>query len=173
MYPTLRNRYDRTAGCRTLRPAHVTDTLRWENVENHLMAGRRARLTAVVIAVLVPLAIWTVAEVVFHIRLRTPEGFGPPGDIGALNVIFASAFFSLGGWGLLALLERLTARARTVWMTIAVVTLLLSLMTPLSGTGITPANRAVLELMHLSVGTVLIPALYWTSPPATLATRTH
>lgn len=124
----------------------------------------RARLTAVVIAVLAPLAIWTVAEVVFHIHVRAPEGFG--GDIGAQNVILASAFLSLAGWGLLALLERLTARARSVWMTIAVATLLLSLVTPLSGTGITPANRAVLELMHLAVGAVLIPALYRTSPRA-------
>lgn len=125
---------------------------------------RRARPRAVVIAMLVPLAIWSVAEMVFHIRLRTPGGFGPPGDIGALNVIAASGFFSLAGWGLLALLERLTARARSVWMIIAVVTLLLSLATPLSGSGITPANRAVLLLMHLAVGAVLIPALYRTSP---------
>jgi hypothetical protein len=40
----------------------------------------------------------------------------------------------------------------------------LSLGTPLSGTGITAANRAVLVLMHLAVGGVLIPALYRTSP---------
>lgn len=126
----------------------------------------RARLAAVVIAVLAALAIWTVAEVVFHIHLRAPEGLGSSGDIGALSVILASAFASLAGWGLLALLERLTARARSVWMTIAVVALLLSLVTPLSGTGITPANRAVLVLMHLAVGAVLIPGLYRTSPRA-------
>lgn len=125
---------------------------------------RRARLTAVVIAVLAALAIWTVAEVVFHVHLRAPEGFG--GDIGAQSVILSSALLSLAGWGLLALLERLTARARSVWLTIAVVTLFLSLVTPLLGTGITPANRAVLVLMHLAVGAVHIPGLYRTSPRA-------
>jgi hypothetical protein len=37
--------------------------------------------------------------------------------------------------------------------------LVASLGGPLSGSGITAANRAVLVLPHLAVGTVLIPAL--------------
>jgi hypothetical protein len=58
------------------------------------------------------------------------------------------------GWALLALLERLTAR--TIW---TVTALLASLGGPLSRSGITAANRAVLVLPHLAVGAVLIPAL--------------
>ena len=126
----------------------------------------RARLTAVVIAVLAALAIWTVAEVVFHIHLQSPGASGASGDITALSVILASGFSSLVAWGLLALLERLTARARSVWMTIAVVVLVLSLWTPWWGTGVTPANRVVLVLMHFAVGAVLISGLSRTSPRA-------
>ncbi len=44
------------------------------------------------------------------------------------------------------------------------IALALSLGTPLSGTGITAANRIALLLMHLTVGAVLISAFYRTSP---------
>jgi len=47
---------------------------------------------------------------------------------------------------------------------IAVAALVLSLGTPLAGAGVTLANRLVLMLMHLAVGSVLIPALYRSSP---------
>src|SRR5437773_58011 len=116
-------------------------------------SGRRnARLMAVAAAVLTALAIWALAELVFGIHLRAPEGFGASGDIDALDVAIVSTLLSLAGWGLLALLERLTTRARRVWVVIAVVALVLSLGTPLSGTGVTAANRIVLVLMHLAVG---------------------
>jgi hypothetical protein len=131
------------------------------------------RLTAVVAAVLAALAVWTIARPVFGIRLRPPDGFGPASDIDALNVVFASAFTSLAGWGLLALLERLTIYARTIWGIVAVSVLLLSLVTPLFGTGITAANRTALLLMHLAVGAVLIPVLYLTSPRATRTANTR
>lgn len=124
------------------------------------------RLTAVVAAVLAALAIWIIARPVLGIRLRPPEGFGPPADIDALNVVFASALASLAGWGLLALLERLTIQARTIWGIVAVSVLLLSLAPLLFGTGITAANRSALVLMHLSVGAVIIAVLYLTSPRA-------
>jgi hypothetical protein len=43
------------------------------------------------------------------------------------------------------------------------VALLLSLVTPLAGTGVGTVNRVVLMLMHLAVGCMLIPALYQSS----------
>jgi hypothetical protein len=125
---------------------------------------RRARLMAVAAAPLAALAIWTLAELAIGIPLRAPEGFGASGNIGPLDVVIASALLSLAGWGLLALLERVTAHARTVWVVFAVVALVLSLGTPLSGTGVTAANRFALVLMHLAVGGVLIPAMYRTAP---------
>jgi hypothetical protein len=61
-------------------------------------------------------------------------------------------------------LERLTPRARRVWLVVALVGLAVSLMPPLAGTGVGTANRIVLLLMHLAVAAVFISVLYRTSP---------
>jgi hypothetical protein len=59
-----------------------------------------------------------------------------------------------------------------VWLIVAPLALVLSLATPLSGSGVTLANRTALLAMHLVVGAVLIPALARTSsslkPPRTV-----
>src|SRR5262249_50933280 len=107
-----------------------------------------------------------VAELVLGVPLRAPEGFGASGDIDALNVATVSALASVIAWGSLAVLERLTPRAGRVWLVGALLLLVLSLATPLSGTGVTTANRIVLLSMHLAVAAVLIPTLYRTSPDA-------
>ena len=129
---------------------------------------RGARLIAVAAAVLTALAIWVVAERVLGIDVRAPafDGSGASLPIRAQDVVLVSALLSVAGWGLLAILERLTARARRAWLVIASVALVLSLGTPLAGTGVGAANRLVLLLMHLAVGGVLIPLLYRTSPDA-------
>lgn len=125
---------------------------------------RRARLVAVAVAVGAALAIWVVAELVFGFELQSPAFPGQPSsDIGPAIVVATAAIASLAGWGLLAALERVTARARALWTVTTLVVLVASLGGPLSGTGITAANRAVLTLMHLAVGAVLIPALARTS----------
>lgn len=121
---------------------------------------RKARLAAVGLAVLAAVVLWAIAEIVFGIDLQSPASPGQPGfDIGPAIVAATAAVASLAGWGLLAVLERVTARARTVWTVAAVVVLLASFGGPLSGTGITAANRAVLALLHLAVGAVLISGL--------------
>jgi len=65
------------------------------------------------------------------------------------------AVVSFLGWGLLAILERITVRARLTWYIVAVIGLVLSLGAPLSGTGVTAGDRIVLVLMHLTTGAVL------------------
>jgi hypothetical protein len=132
-----------------------------------LTIGRRtARLMAVAAAVVAALAVWLVAELAFGMELQAPalDGSGKASDISALDVAIVATLLSLAGWGLLALLERLTAHARRAWLIVAPLALVLSLGTPLSGTGVSSANRIVLVLLHLAVGAVLIPALYRTSP---------
>ena len=79
-------------------------------------------------------------------------------------MLLVSALLSFAGWGFMAILEKLTARARQAWLVIALTALVLSLATPLAGTGVSVANRIVLLLMHLAVGGVLIPAVYQPSP---------
>jgi hypothetical protein len=64
---------------------------------------------------------------------------------------------------LLGILERFTRRARRVWVGVAIATLLLSFGGPLSGSGTSALNRAVLVLMHVAVGAALIPMLSRTS----------
>jgi hypothetical protein len=127
---------------------------------------RRARLLGVVAAVLVAEAVWALAEVLFGIRLQAPAGTASPEpvDIGPLNVALASALLSLVGWAVLAGLERLTLRARRIWLVVALVGLAASLSTPLGGTAVSAANRLGLVLMHLAVGAVVISVLYRTSP---------
>jgi hypothetical protein len=126
---------------------------------------RRRRLLAVTYAMLIALTIWSLAELVFGLDIRTPAlgGIPEPTPIGGFEVLVVSGSLSVAAWALLALLERLTIRARKLWAVIAIVALMLSLATPLSGTGITAANRLVLLLIHVSVGAVLIPTLYWSS----------
>src|SRR5919199_6904968 len=99
---------------------------------------RRARLLGVVAAVLVAEAVWVLAELVLGIRLQAPAGTAAPEpvDIGPLNVALASALLSLLGWTVLAGLERLTPRARRIWLVVGLVGLAVSLMPPLAGTGV-------------------------------------
>jgi Family of unknown function (DUF6069) len=120
----------------------------------------------VVVAAVTALAIWAIAELELGIDLQTPAlaGIPEPTPIGARDVNMVSGFLSLAGWVLLAVLERLTRSARQLWAAIGLVALVLSLATPLSGTGITAANRIVHMLIHIGVGSVLIIALYVTSP---------
>jgi hypothetical protein len=117
-------------------------------------------------AVLVALAYWLVAELVCGIDLRAPafDASGTALPISAPNVLIVATLLSLAGWGVLALLERLTRHARRAWLIVAPLALLLSLATPLSGSGVTSADRIALLGMHLVVGAVLIAALARTSP---------
>src|SRR6266540_5733888 len=84
---------------------------------------RRFRLLAVAGAVMAALGLWAIVELGFGFDLRSPgEAFGGASgtsDVGPLQVIIASGIGSLMGWALLALLERFSSRARTVWVAIA------------------------------------------------------
>jgi len=124
------------------------------------------RLATVTGAVLAAEALWVLIELVFGFDLRTPaiEADRGPSDVGFMAVAVAGGAAALAGWGLLALLERITRRARRWWPAIAAAVLIVSLGGPLSGTGITAANRAGLVLLHVTVAAVLIPGLYRTSP---------
>ncbi len=129
---------------------------------------RRFRLLAVAGAIMAALGLWAIVELGFGFDVRSPgEAFGGASgtsDVGPLQVIVASGVGSLAGWALLALLERFSSRARAVWVAIALLALLASLGGPLSGTGITAANRAVLVCMHLLVAAIVIPSFYLSSP---------
>jgi hypothetical protein len=81
-----------------------------------------------------------------------------PQTVAAGQVIGAAAVAGLIGWLLLALLERRTPRARTVWTVTALLVLALSLLLPLTA-GTTAAAVTGLIVLHLTVGAVVIPGL--------------
>lgn len=123
----------------------------------------RPRAIAVVAATLAPLAVWLVATQLFGTDLLVRPVGGNPQHVGAATVVAVALSGSLLGWALLALLERRTARARTLWTGVALAVLLLSLTGPLTA-GAAAATKAVLVLMHLAVAAVLVPALRHSSP---------
>jgi hypothetical protein len=121
-----------------------------------LLGGRPAVVAA---AILAPLLVWLVARVAFGLDVRSPTFKGQHFEIGPPLVLLTALIPCLLGWALLAILERVTARARAIWTTVALIGLMVSLGTPLSGTGVSAGNRMALVLMHLAVGGVLIPGL--------------
>ena len=62
---------------------------------------------------------------------------------------------ALAAWGVLALLERFTPRAKSIWTIAAVIVLALSL-PPLALLGATAGTTIALVLMHLATGLTLI-----------------
>jgi predicted permease len=115
-------------------------------------------------AVLASAAVWVIAVPLLGVHLLIRFGSGAPQTVGAGYVVGATLIASLAGWGLLALLERRTARARSIWTVAAVVVLLVSLALPLAA-GTTTASKSVLALMHIAVAAVLIPVLRGGSAP--------
>lgn len=135
-------------------------------------AGRRkARLIAVVGAVLAVLVVWALARLAVS-DLRQPGFAGAkPQQLNAAILIVAALIGSLLGWSVMALLEHLTSRPRRFWAAIAPLALLISLAGPLSGHGISGGNRVALVLMHLTVAGIIIPVLYRSSRPAETAAQ--
>jgi hypothetical protein len=127
---------------------------------------RRARALAVIAATLAALAVWVITDPLLGIDLTgtTRPGSQQLQPITPALVAGASLAVALAGWALLALLERFTARARTIWTAVALLVALLSLAGPMSILASTEANVLALALMHLAVAAVLIPILAGTSP---------
>ena len=126
----------------------------------------RSRAFAVTAAVLAALVVWAVAVPLLGVQLtvRTTPSSSSMQTIGAGFVLAVSLLASLLGWGLLAVLERRTQRAGTVWTVAAGVVLLLSLAGPLTA-AVTTGGKVSLVLSHLSVAAVLIPLLRRTASP--------
>ncbi len=143
----------------------MTDTMSMDTETNGLSRRRMTRVLAVGAAVLISLAVWALAEFTFGIALeeQSAPGSGSPDLVNPVSVIVASAVGSLAGWALLAVLERFTASAMTVWTVVAVAVTVLSLGGPLTSPGITGEGRVVLSLIHLLVGGAVITIFRRTS----------
>ena len=122
----------------------------------HTKQGRARALCAAGGALAAALA-WTVEVPLLGIHLNFRFGAGHIQTIAAGRVIGIALAASLLGWLLLALLERRTPHARTLWTTIALVTLAVSLAMPLAAT--TTSAAAGLAMIHLTVGAAVIPTM--------------
>ncbi|WBB76433.1 DUF6069 family protein [Micromonospora sp. WMMD1128] len=118
---------------------------------------RRDRLFTVLAATAATLLGWAVAVPLAGVEL-TARGGGAEQRVTPVAVAVSTVLAGLAGWALLALLERFTGRARTVWSVVAALVLLLSLVGPLTG-GVGRAATVTLVILHLLAGAVLVPGL--------------
>src|SRR4051812_10753731 len=96
--------------------------------------GGRAvrRLVTVAVATVATVAVWLLAHSVLHVTLEAKSG-NSVRAVGLPAVVVATVLVGLAAWGLLALLERMTSSARTIFVAVGVVFFLISLLGPLTG----------------------------------------
>lgn len=117
----------------------------------------RQRIIAVVAAAVAAVVVWVVADPVLGVDVAA-DANGTKTAVELPSVIGSSLVIGLVGWGFLAVLEKVTGKARTVWTAIAVVVFLLSLLFG-PGAGVTTGAKATLVALHTVVALVLIPGL--------------
>ncbi|GHF10022.1 hypothetical protein E5082_18255 [Streptomyces griseoluteus] len=114
----------------------------------------RNRLIALAVAEAVAAATWLIGNAAGAELTVNQNGVT---EITLAGALVTTLFAGLVGWGLLAVLERFTQRARTAWTYVAGAVLLLSLF-PTILADATTGTRLTLTVMHLMVGAVLIPS---------------
>ncbi|GAA3777108.1 DUF6069 family protein [Micromonospora maritima] len=121
-------------------------------------ARRRDRLLTVLAATVATLLGWVVAVPLAGVDLTARAGGGGEQRVTPVAVAVSTLLAGLAGWAVLALLERFTGRARTIWTVIAVLVLLVSLLGPV-GAGAGRAATVTLVALHLVAAAVLVPGL--------------
>lgn len=124
----------------------------------------RARLLVVGGAAVSALVVWFFAVHLLGVELVVAMG-STEQPVGPVAVVGTALVAGLAGWGLLAVLQRWTTRARTVWTVVAVTVLLLSLLGPIGA--ITGSAMITLAILHLVVGVDLVMGLRASSPGRT------
>ena len=116
----------------------------------------RRRAVCVMTAVAAGALTWVVAVPLVGVHLVVEPAEDRTQDVGLGMVIATTLMASVAGWGLLALLERITPlRARTTWTLVAGGVLIVSLAGPLTAASDTAAVTTLM-LLHLVVGLVLM-----------------
>ncbi|OEV09274.1 DUF6069 family protein [Streptomyces nanshensis] len=122
----------------------------------HSTAG--GRIAAIASATVAAVAVWLLASSMLGIDITAKTNGTEKTTVGVFAVIVTTLLSGLLGWGLLAVLERITGSARTVWTTIAVVVFLLSLLLG-PASGVTTGAKGALAALHTVAALVLIPGL--------------
>ncbi|MEJ3744325.1 DUF6069 family protein [Actinomycetes bacterium KLBMP 9797] len=126
---------------------------------------RRDRALAVLAAVVAAVLVWVVGEPLLGNDMIIKAEGQEPQDLGASAFVMFSLFFSVLGWALLALLERVTRRARSIWTVVALVFLAVSFFPPFTVEA-SGGTKVVLALAHVAVAAVLVPVFRVTSTNA-------
>jgi hypothetical protein len=124
----------------------------------------RARALSVAGGVLAAAVTWIVEVPLLGIHLTYRFGHGHIQTISAGQVIIVTVVATHLGWLLLALLERRTHNARSLWTTITLLGLAASLALPLAAATTTSAIAGLI-VMHLIVGAAVIPTMARTAQP--------
>jgi hypothetical protein len=114
------------------------------------------RLLVVVAAPAAALILWAAATPLAGIDLVVDQA-GTPLTVGPVLIALAALVVGSAAWGLLAILEKFTARAGLIWSITAAAVLALSLTGPLAAA--TTAAMLVLMGMHVLTGGLLIAGL--------------
>jgi predicted permease len=131
--------------------------------------GRSTLHPAVIVAAatVAAMVIWLIARAAdVDFEVETLGGDTMTVNLGIVTAAALGA--SLSGWALLAWLQRRSDRARHTWTVIATAVLVASLPGPLFSDA-SGGARISLMLMHLAVGSVLIPGLRATASAAPLS----
>ena len=118
----------------------------------------RTRALVVLVAVLAALAVWLISSLLLSSDVTVPDSPGPSERhaLGTGDVLLTAAVASLAGWALLAVLERIAGRARTIW-TVTAVAVFVVMLPYLPG--YTAVERIVLFLLHTAVALPLVVGL--------------
>jgi hypothetical protein len=124
-------------------------------VHGRAAARRRRRALGIVAALVAALAVWLLGHLAgADYWITDSQGTV---RIDALVTAQVTVVLGLVGWGVLALLERLTRHGTTAWTVLAALVVLASLVPVLLVEATTP-TRVALAAVHLAVGAVLVPA---------------
>jgi hypothetical protein len=125
-----------------------------QRIDASLRTPWQVRVLSIVDAVILNVVILVIGRVVIgEFPMATVSGDDQ--TIGLVQVIGVTALAGLAAAGLLALLDRLTTSAKTVWTAIALVVFALSLLGPL-GSGVDTSSKVVLALLHVGAAATII-----------------
>jgi hypothetical protein len=122
---------------------------------------RRTRAVAVAAAVVATVAIYVAARALGTDFTLTDAGKTATHQLILPEIAVFTVVFALLGWGALALLERFTRRAMTIWTALAGAVLLLSLV-PIALEQATGSTKIMLVVIHAAVAAVLVPVFRFT-----------
>ncbi|SHN45588.1 DUF6069 family protein [Cryptosporangium aurantiacum] len=126
------------------------------------MTRARHRALAVAGAVLATVVIWVVGEPLLGNDLVFTQPGQDPRDLGPGEIATFASVASLLGWALMAVLERVTRHARSIWTVVALLVLAASFL-PVLQIEASGGTKVVLALTHLAVGAVLVPVFWRTA----------